>query len=121
MGDHVAAFDEQFAVERNADRPSCGLYAFDGSSRPTLDAPDLRDLARRHDDDLVSGGKAAGLDASRYNAAVIEFVDRLHRQPQRKRFKRACRLKGVERLDHGRTAIPPDFRRVLGNAVAVAR
>ena len=121
MGDDVAALDEQFAIERNSNRPPGGLHAFDGSCRPTLDGPDLGDLARRHDDDLVSGGKAAGLDAARHDAAVIEFVDRLHRQPQRKRLQRPRRLKGVERLDHGRTAIPSDFRRAPGNAVAVAR
>ncbi len=44
---------------------------------------DLRDLAGGHDDDFVAGGEAAGLDAARDDAAVVEFVDRLHRQPQR--------------------------------------
>src|SRR6266853_4207886 len=121
MSNHVAAFDEQFAVECDADRSPGALAARDRRNRPALDGLDLRDLARGHDDDLVARAEAAGFDASGDNAAVVEFVDRLHRQPQRQRFQRPRRLKGVERLDHGRTAIPSDFRRAPGNAVAVAR
>ena len=65
--------------------------------------------------------EAAGFDAARDDAAVVEFVDRLHRQPQRERFQRAGRLERVERLDDGWPLVPADPRRVLGNAVAVAR
>ena len=121
MGDHVAAFDEQFAIERDADRSARGLLARDRRSRPALDGSDPGDLARGHDDDLVAGGEAAGFDAACDDAAVVEFVDRLHRQPQRKLFQRPGGLERIERLDHGRAAIPVDFRRALGNPVAVAR
>src|SRR5713226_346596 len=114
MGNHVAALDEQFTVERDADRSPGALAALDRRNRPALDGLDLRDLARGQDDDLVSRAKAAGFDAPGDDAAVVEFVDRLHRQPQR-RFKR------VERLDYGRSIVPLGPRRALGDAVAVAR
>ena len=87
----------------------CG--AVDRRHRPTLDGSDLRDLARGHDDDLVAGAKAAGFDASRDNAAVVEFIDRLHRQPQRELLQRPGRLQRIQRLDHGRTVVPADRRR----------
>src|SRR5712671_3943486 len=115
MGNHVAAFDEQFAVERDADRSPGALAALDRRNRPALDGFDLRDLARGHDDDLVSGVEAAGFDAPGDNAAVVEFVDRLHRQPQRQRFQRPRRFKRVERLDYGRSIVPADPPRALGD------
>ena len=121
MGDDVAALDEQFAVERDADRAAGGLAAGDRRQRPALDRLDLGDLAGGHDDDLVAGDEAAGFDAARDDAAVVEFVDRLHRQPQRQRFRRPRRLQRIERLDHGRALVPGDARRMRGNAVAVAR
>ena len=121
MGDDVATLDKEFAVERDADRASRGLNLIDRRYRPALDAPDLRDLARGHDDDLVAGGKMAGFDAACDDAAVVEFVDRLYRQPQRQLCQRPRRFERIERLDHGRTVVPLDPRRALGDAVAVAR
>ena len=121
MRNYVAAFDEQFAIKRNAHRSTGGLAALDGSSRPTLDGPDLRNLASGHDHDLVSGAEPAGFDAARDNAAVVEFVDRLHRQPQRKLLRRPGGLKRVERFHHGRSIVPADPRCTLRDAVAVAR
>ena len=102
------------------DRPAVCAPLTGVAGQPST-RPDLCDLARRHDDDLVSGCEAAGFDPARDDAAVIEFVDRLHRQPQRQRLQRPRRLKGVERLDHGRTAIPSDVGGAFGDAVAVAR
>ena len=63
----------------------------------------------------------AGLDAARDDAAVVEFVDRLHRQPQRQLLQRPRRFERIERFDDGRPPVPADPRRVFGNAVAVAR
>jgi len=64
MGDDVAALDEQLAVQRDADRAAGALLAVHGRDRPVFDRPDLRDLARRHDDDLFARGELAGLDAA---------------------------------------------------------
>ena len=102
------------------DRPAPWL-PWTGVDRPALDAADFGDLAGGHDDDLVAGGEAAGFDAAGDDAAVVEFVDRLHRQPQRQRFQRPRRLERIQRLDHGRSVIPFDPRRAFGDAVAVAR
>ncbi len=120
MRDDVAAFDEQFAVERDADRAAGALTTCDRRHRPALDRLDPGDLAGRHDHDLIAGNEAAGFDAARHDAAVVELVDRLHRQAQRQRFQRACRLEPVQRLDHGRSLVPADTIGVLGDAVAVA-
>ena len=62
-----------------------------------------------------------GLDAAGDNAAVVEFVDRLHRQPQRQLLQRPGRFERVERLDHGRALVPADPVCVFGNAIAIAR
>ena len=121
MGDDVAALDEQFAVERDADRAAGALAALERRHRPALDGLDLRDLAGGHDDDFVAGAEAAGLDAACDDAAVVELVDRLHRQPQRKLLQRPRRFERIERLDHGRPVVPADPRRAFGDAVAVAR
>ncbi len=51
-----------------------------GGHRPTLDCFDPRNLAGGHDDDLVARVEMAGFDAAGDNAAVVELVDRLHRQ-----------------------------------------
>src|SRR5215472_16401521 len=75
LRDDVAALDEQLTVERDADRSSGTLPALDRRDRPALHRPDLRDLARRHDHDLIAGREIAGLDAARDDAAVVEFVD----------------------------------------------
>ena len=72
----------------------------------TISSPALRD---------------AGLDTARDDAAVVEFVDRLHRQPQRELLQRPRRFERIERFDDGRPLVPADPRRVFGNAVAVAR
>src|SRR5258707_3262569 len=100
MSNHVAAFDEQFAVECDADRSPGALAARDRRNRPALDGLDLRDLARGHDDDLVARAEAAGFDASGDNAAGGEFVRRRHRPPPRPRFQRPRPVKRAERLDH---------------------
>ena len=121
MGDDIAAFDEQFTVERDADRAAGAVAARERRHRPALDGFDFRDLAGRHDDDFVAGAQAAGLDAARHDAAVVEFVDRLHRQAQRQLLQRPRRFERVERLDDGRSLVPADPRRVFGDAVAVAR
>src|ERR1700738_3461981 len=84
MGDDIAALDKQFAVERDADRSPGAVRALDRRRRPALDGPDPGDLARRHDDDLVAGSQMSGFDAARDDAAVGEFVERLHREPPRK-------------------------------------
>ena len=55
MADNVAALDEQFAVERDADGAAGGLTALQRRHRPALDRFDLRNLAGGHDDDLVAG------------------------------------------------------------------
>ncbi|KAH2775488.1 hypothetical protein KXW38_001952, partial [Aspergillus fumigatus] len=73
MRDDVAALDEQFAVECDADGAARALAAFDRRERPALDRLDFRDLARGHDDDLVARDQAAGLDAAGDDAAVVEF------------------------------------------------
>ena len=121
MGDDVAALDEQFAVERDADRAARALPARDRRHRPALDRLDLGDLAGRHDHDLVAGNQAAGFDAAGDDAAIVELVDRLHRQTQRQRFQRPRRLEPIKRLDHGRALVPADAVGALGDAVAVAR
>src|SRR6266851_3889384 len=69
MGNHVAALDEQFTVERDADRSPGALAALDRRNRPALDGLDLRDLARGQDDDLVSSGRA-GSSASSASTTV---------------------------------------------------
>ena len=89
--------------------------------RPALDGLDLRDLAGGHDDDFIAGAETAGLDAAGDDAAVVEFVDRLHRQPQRQLLQRPRRFERIERLDDARALVPADPRRAFGNAVAVAR
>src|SRR4029453_9604831 len=89
--------------------------------RPALDGFDLCDLAGRHDDDFVAGAQAAGLDATGDDAAVVEFKDRLHRQPQRQLLQRPRRFERIERFDNGRPTVPVDPRRVFRNAVAGAR
>src|SRR6185437_412795 len=83
MGDDVAAFDEEFAVERDADGAAGALLAVRRRQGPALDRFDFRDLAGGHDHDLIARGEMAGFDAARNNAAVVELVDRLYRQPQR--------------------------------------
>src|SRR5258708_31135136 len=85
MSNHVAAFDEQFAVECDADRSPGALAARDRRNRPALDGLDLRDLARGHDDDLVARAEAAGFDAPGDHAAVVRIVDLLHPRPPRPR------------------------------------
>ena len=55
MGDDIAAFDEQFTVERDTDRAAGAVAAVDGRHRPALDRLDFCDLAGRHDDDFVAG------------------------------------------------------------------
>ena len=42
------------------------------------------------------------------DAAVVEFVDRLHRQPQRKLLQRPRRFERIDRFDHGRSLVPAD-------------
>ena len=66
--------------------------------------------------------EAAGFDAARDDAAVVEFVDRLHRQPQRQLSPAAApaRAHPAPRPRSG-PSIPADPRRALGDAVAVAR
>src|SRR5206468_6012551 len=66
MADHIAAFEKQFAVERDADRAAGALRAAKRRHRPALDRLDPGELAGGHDDDLIAGGKAAGLDACGY-------------------------------------------------------
>src|SRR6266436_7571369 len=117
MRDDFAALEEELAIERDADRASGALPALDGRDRPAFDGLDLCDLAGRHDDDLVARGEMAGFDAAGDDAAVVEFVDRLHRQPQRKLFQRPRRLQRVERFDHGRAAIPADPWRMNPDAI----
>src|SRR3984957_5329097 len=121
MGDDIAAFDEQFTVERDADRSPGGLRAPHRRRRPALDAPDFCNLARGHDHDLVAGRKVAGFDAAGDNAAGVEFVDRLYRQPQRQRFQRTRGFERIEHFDHGRSLVPARPWRARGHAVAVAR
>ncbi|MHC2751218.1 hypothetical protein ACVIWV_006672 [Bradyrhizobium diazoefficiens] len=121
MRDDVAALDEQFAVERDTDRAARALPSGNRRRRPALDRLDLGDLAGRHDHDLVAGNQAAGFDAARHDAAVVELVDRLHRQPQRQRFQRARRLELVQRLDHGRSLVPADAVGARRDAITVAR
>ena len=58
MRDHIAALEEQFAVERDADRTAGALRARHRRHRPAFDDLDLRDLARGHDDDFVAGFEA---------------------------------------------------------------
>src|SRR6185369_7652941 len=108
MRDDVAALDEQFAVERDADRAPRALPSRDRRYRPAFNRLDPGDLAGRHDHDLVAGNEAAGFDAARDDAAVVELVDRLHRQAQGEGFQRTRRLEPVQRLDHGRTLVPAD-------------
>ena len=79
VGNHVAALDEQLAVERDADRASGALLALDRGEWPALDRLDFGDLARGHDDDLIAGGEMSGFDAAGDDAAIVELVDRLHR------------------------------------------
>ena len=81
MSDDIATFDEQLAVERYPDGPSGRLAALHRAKRPSLDCPYLCDLARRHDDDLVAGGKMTGFNTPGHNATIVEFVNRLHRHP----------------------------------------
>ena len=62
-----------------------------------------------------------GFDATRDDAAVVEFVDRLNRQAQRQFVERLGRRQRIERLDDGRPDIPSDIRRAFVDAVAIAR
>src|ERR1700739_2606486 len=121
MGDDVATLDKEFAVERDADGASRGLTLIDRRHRPALDAPDLRELALGHDHDLVAGGEMAGFDAACDDAAIVELVDRLYRQPQRQLCQRPRRFEAIDPLDYGRTAVPLGPRRAFGHAVTVAR
>src|SRR5258708_32112654 len=89
MSNHVAAFDEQFAVECDADRSPGALAARDRRNRPALDGLDLRDLARGHDDDLVPRAEAAGFDASGDNAAGGAVIGGPHRRAQPHPFQTA--------------------------------
>src|SRR4051794_26543122 len=121
MRNDVAALDEQFAVERDADRASGAVAAAERRYRPAFHALDLCDLAGGHDDDFIAGSEMTGFDPARDDAAVVELVDRLHRQPQRQLLQRPGRLECIQRLDHGRAPVPADSRSVFGNAVTVAR
>src|SRR6185312_12589265 len=121
MRDDIAAFDEQFTVERDAHRTAGAVTTVKRRHRPALDGLDFCDLAGGHDDDFVAGREVTGFNAARHDAAVVEFVDRLHRQPQRELFQWPRRFEPVDCFDHGRSAIPADPRRQFGDAVAVAR
>src|SRR3569623_1902250 len=80
LRDDVAALKEELAVERDADRAARALRAVHGGIRPAFDGPDFGNLSRRHDDALGARRETPGLDAARDDAAVVEFVERLHRQ-----------------------------------------
>ena len=85
QGDEVAARDEQFAVQRDADRAAgarCDGHAGVGR-RPGFDGTYPGALARRRHRDLVADGDPSALDAPGHDAAIVELVDRLHRQTQR--------------------------------------
>ena len=98
MGDDIAALDEQFAVERDADRAACALRTLSGSSgQPST----LRIFA------ILPAGmitissptvRLPGLDASGNDSAIVEFVDRLHREPQRQFVERSRRVQRIEWL-----------------------
>src|SRR5271169_3824806 len=120
MSDDIAAFEKQFTVKRDADRTSRGLRAIERRHRPALNTLDLGDFPSGHDDDLVAACKPSGFDPAGDDTAIVEFVDRLNRQPQCELFRWLCRLKLIERVDHSRTTVPAKMRRVRGNAVAVA-
>ena len=57
MRNDVAAFDEQFAVERDADRAAGAMAARKRCHRPAFHGLDLGNLAGRHDDDFVAGAR----------------------------------------------------------------
>src|SRR5262245_20477559 len=68
MRDDIAALDEQFAVERDADRTAGAMAAVKRRYRPALHRLDLGDLAGGHDDDFVAGLEMTGFDAARDDA-----------------------------------------------------
>src|SRR6202008_3829856 len=45
VGNDIAPFDKEFAVERDADRTACGLRSRKRGHRPALDAFDFRDFS----------------------------------------------------------------------------
>ena len=76
MSDDVAALQEKFAIERDADRSSRALCA-GGRCRPTFDAANSGDLAGRHDlagiEDKGGDDGLAGLEGQT-EGAVVEFL-----------------------------------------------
>ena len=98
--------DEELAVERDADRlPGAGLARRGcavGAGQASMRAH-ARGLARRRDRDLVADRDAAALDAAGDDAAIVELVDRLHRQAQRQ-LGRAAAPARSDRAPRARSA-----------------
>jgi hypothetical protein len=110
MADDVAALQKQFAIQRDADGMAGMMPLPKRCRRPAFDRANFCDLAGGHDDDLVAACEMTGLDAAGDDAAVVELVDRLHRQPQRQLFQRARRLELIDGADHGRAVVPAQPR-----------
>ena len=119
----MSALHEQFAVKRYADRLSGAGVAwrlgFVGH-RPFFDGLHHGTLVARHDRDFIANGNAPGLDTAGYNAALVEFVDRLYRQSQRKVLQGRRGDELIERLQHGRAGMPVNRVGTARYAVAVA-
>ena len=115
------------------DCPACasrGTRDSSGTGQASIDCTRAR-RAARHDRDLVADREPAGLDPSGDDAPVVELVDRLHRDAQRKLGRPAAPARKrsstsstvgpvCQAIDGVRCAMPSPWRAEIG-MIAVAR